>query len=253
MGTPRLLFVHAHPDDESMWTGGLIARHLQAGGELDLVMCTWAESTPRANELLDAITALGVTRSPILLGYADDRVPDSAPGGTRFCAAPFDEQVRELSAHIRTLRPDIIVTYDAFGIYGHPDHVHAHRLACAAADAAACRSLYLDAGDPWQVKSLYFATIPEWMIDELAPVLFAAVPREHLPGTADDAIDIRLDVTEFLTQKSAAINCHRSEIDRSRTISMFMSLPDDLRFRLLGSENYQRRDLVPGGGDLVVG
>ena len=94
MGTPRLLFVHAHPDDESMWTGGLIARHLQAGGELDLVMCTWAESTPRANELLDAITALGVTRSPILLGYADDRVPDSAPGGTRFCAAPFDEQVR---------------------------------------------------------------------------------------------------------------------------------------------------------------
>lgn len=251
MGAPRLLCVHAHPDDESMWTGGLIARHASAGGEVDLVMCTWADGTRRARELLDAVTALKMPRPPIMLGYADDRVPESAPDAQRFCFSPFDEQVRALAGHIRALRPDVIVTYDAFGIYGHPDHVHAHRLACAAADAAACGTLYRRSGPAWQVKSLYFATIAEWMIEEIAALLFPTVPREQLPGTPADAIDVSIDVTDFLAEKSAAISAHRTEIDRSRTIAMFMSLPDDIRGRLLGSENYQRRDLVPGGCDLV--
>ena len=55
MGTPRLLLVLAHPDDESLWTGGLTARHVDAGGEADLVMCTWAEGTVRHRELTDAV------------------------------------------------------------------------------------------------------------------------------------------------------------------------------------------------------
>ena len=55
MGTPRLLLVHAHPDDESLWTGGLIARHTDAGGEVDLVMCTWTDGTVRHRELADAV------------------------------------------------------------------------------------------------------------------------------------------------------------------------------------------------------
>ncbi|MDL9936445.1 PIG-L family deacetylase [Gordonia sp. ABSL1-1] len=251
MGSPRLLVVHAHPDDESMWTGGLLAKHVRAGGEADLVMCTWDAGTPRHGELLRAVEILGLPRPPILLRYADDRVPASAPGRERFCAAGFDEQVRTLAGHIRELRPDVVVTYDAFGIYGHPDHVHANRLTCAAVDAAACGTLYQRNGAPWQVRSLYFATIPIWMIEMIADDIFAGVSRTQLPGTPENMIDVHLDVADVVEQKTAAIAAHQTEIDRSRTIAMFFALPDDKRDRLLGSENYLRRDLVPGGCDLT--
>ncbi|MGW8816274.1 PIG-L family deacetylase [Gordonia terrae] len=251
MGTPRLLLVHAHPDDESLWTGGLIARHTDAGGEVDLVMCTWTDGTVRHRELTDAASILGMPRPPIMLGYADDRRPESAPDAQRLCAASFDEQVRALTHHIRALQPDIVITYDPLGIYGHPDHVHAHRLACAAADAAASTKLYHRAGPAWRVRSLYFATIPEWMMDILAESLFADIPRAQLPGTPESEIDVVVDVSDLAARKRAAVTAHRSEIDRSRAISGFMSLPDDIQEKLLGVECYQRRDLVPGGCDLI--
>jgi len=246
-----LLLVHAHPDDESLWTGGLIARHVDAGGEADLVMCTWADGTARHGELTDAVEILGMPRPPIMLGYADDRRPESAPQAPRLCAASFDEQVRALTQHIRTLQPDIVITYDALGIYGHPDHVHAHRLACAAADAAASTKLYHRAGPAWQVRSLYFATIPEWVMDLLSTSVFAGIPRELLPGTPESEIDVVVDVSDLTARKKAAVTAHRSEIERSFAISGFMSLPEQTQERLLGVECYQRRDLVPGGCDLI--
>ncbi|MCK8614215.1 PIG-L family deacetylase [Gordonia sp. C13] len=251
MGTPRLLLVHAHPDDESLWTGGLTARHVDDGGEADLVMCTWAEGTIRHQELTEAVDILGMPRPPIMLGYADDRRPESAPDAPRLCAASFDDQVRALTAHIRKLRPDIVVTYDALGIYGHPDHVHAHRLACAAADAAASTKLYHRAGPAWRVRSLYFATIPEWMMDMIAPSLFPEIPRDQLPGTPDSDIDVVVDVSDLAARKKAGVVAHRSEVDRSRAIAGFLSLPDDIQHKLLSVECYQRRDLVPGGCELV--
>ncbi|MFW0785047.1 PIG-L family deacetylase [Gordonia sp. CPCC 206044] len=247
---PRLLFVHAHPDDESLWTGGAIARHVARGGEADLVMCTWAEGTWRHAELLDAVDELGFDDEPIMLGYADDRVPDSAPGRERFCTVPLDEPVRTLVGHIRRLQPDAIVTYDAVGIYGHPDHIHAHRLAAVAADAAATGRLYRSAGDAWQVRSLYFVTIADWMVEDVHSDMLAATPRKYLPGTPDDEIDLVLDVSQWRERKAAAIAAHRTEVQRSQTLRALMALPDDRRNRLLSTEYYQRRDLVPGGVDL---
>ncbi len=242
----RLLCVHAHPDDESLWTGGLVARAVDQGDHVDLITCTWAEGTGRHDELLAAGKALGLSRQPIMLGYADHRVPESAPGSPRFCTARFDYTVRHLVAHIRRLRPDIIVTYDPIGIYGHPDHVHAHRLAVAAAEAAAL-PLYRKHGTPWQVSSLYFATIPTWMVDDVAADIFADIPRHFLPGTAPDDIDVTLDVTAYADRKAAAIESHVTEIGRSRTLSALMRMEPVRRRTLLGSESYIRQDLVPGG------
>lgn len=247
---PRVMCVHAHPDDESLWTGGTIARHVQRGGDLAVVTCTWAAGTPRHTELLDALTALGARPEPAMLGYADDRVPESAPDGVRFCGASFDDEVSDLVGHIRGFRPDVVITYDAFGIYGHPDHVRANRVACAAADAAAIPALYPDLGPAWQVRSLYFSTIPEWMIDDIKDDLFPHVPREFLPGTPPETIDLELDVSEWVSLKTDAIASHRSEVTRSRTIGALMALPPDKLARLLGTESYVRRDLVPGGADL---
>lgn len=246
MSNRRLLCVHAHPDDESLWTGGLLARSVDLGFDVDLVTCTWTEGTVRHGELLAAAAALGLARPPIMLGYADHRVPESAPGSPRFCTTRFDYQVRGLVAQIRRLRPDVIVTYDAVGIYGHPDHVHAHRLVTAAAEAAAL-PLYRRHGAPWQVSSLYFATIPTWMVDDVAADVFADVPRRFLPGTPPEAIDLTLDVTPWNDRKAAAIESHVTEIDRSRTLTALVALEPERRARLLGVESYIRRDLVPGG------
>ncbi|GAB90522.1 PIG-L family deacetylase [Gordonia rhizosphera] len=251
MSDPRLLFVHAHPDDESLWTGGTIARHMAGGGDADLVMCTWAEGTWRHAELVDAARELGLPRRPIMLGYADDRVPESAPGAPRFAHVPIDDQVREMVALIRRLRPDAIVTYDAIGIYGHPDHIHAHRLAMVAADAAASPRLYRSEGEGWQTKSIYFVTIPKWMVDDVQDDLFASTPRDYLPGTPKSAIDLVIDVTEWRDRKAAAIRAHRTELKRSKTMQALLALPSERRTRLLGTENYIRRDLVPGGFDLA--
>ncbi|AZG44641.1 PIG-L family deacetylase [Gordonia insulae] len=250
MPPPRLLFVHAHPDDESLWTGGAIARHVARGGDADLIMCTWAEGTWRHAELIDAARELGLPRPPIMLGYADDRVPESAPESQRFCTGSFDEQVRTLTQHIRRLRPDAIVTYDAIGIYGHPDHIHAHRLASCAADAAASPRLYRSEGDAWQTRSIYFATIAEWMVDDVRGDLFASTPRDYLPGTPESAIDLTLDVMPWRDRKAAGIRAHKTELTRSRTMQALMAMPPERRSRLLGTENFIRRDLVPDGVDL---
>lgn len=90
-----LLAVFAHPDDESLAAGGLLAREAEAGSRTGVVTATWAAGTTRAGELADA------------------RVTESAPGRPRLCDAPLDEQVRRLVTHIRAFRPEVLVTHDA--------------------------------------------------------------------------------------------------------------------------------------------
>ncbi|MCF8571824.1 PIG-L family deacetylase [Gordonia sp. HY002] len=246
----RAVFVHAHPDDESLWTGGLIAAHVARGGDADLITATWAPGTSRHRELLDAARELGLPRTPITLGYADSMVPDSAPESRSILDVPFDEQVGVLVEHIRRLRPDVVVTYDAYGIYGHPDHIHVNRVVCAAADAAPLVHYRPDTGDPWQVKSLYFATIPVSVVSLLRPYL----PDErHLPiiGTPDDEIDVRIELQDQVGAKIRAIVCHQTEMKRSASMRSFSSLPNEPQRQFLGSESYLRRDLVKGGADLA--
>lgn len=148
MPVPSLLAVFAHPDDESLSAGGVLARHAAAGARTAVVTATWGAGTPRAGELAEALRILGAG-SPRMLGFADARVPRSAPGCPRFCDAPLDEAVRGLVAHIREFRPDIMVTHDAYGgLPGHPDHVHTHRVTVLAAQAAGLGQLYPDTGTP---------------------------------------------------------------------------------------------------------
>ncbi|WP_235831550.1 PIG-L family deacetylase [Gordonia zhaorongruii] len=246
---PRALFVHAHPDDESLWTGGTIAAHTARGGDCDLITWTWAAGTPRHTELSEAARALGLPREPIALGYADSFVPESAPGATSLLDAPFDEQVAILVEQVRRLRPDVAVTYDPFGIYGHPDHIHVNRLTCAAADAAALPHYRPDLGAPWQVESLYFITIPTSLLDLLRPHL---AERSHLPtaGTPDADLHITVDVTAQMGAKIRAITAHATEMQRSSSMREFSALPYEPQHRFLGWESYLRRDLVPGGVDL---
>ena len=160
MTSRRVLFVHAHPDDETINNGATMARYVAEGAGVTLLTCTLGEEGEilvpalaqlaadqadqlggyRIGELRAAMAALGVTDSRFLGGAG--RYRDSGMMGTQanehpraFWQADLDEAAAHAVAVIREVRPQVLVTYDDFGGYGHPDHIQAHRVAMRAADA----------------------------------------------------------------------------------------------------------------------
>ena len=186
MPDPRpltLMTVHAHPDDETIGTGGTMAKAIRAGHRVVLVTCTRGElgeivvpdmDTPdnhrrlgetRAGELESAMGILGVTEWDNL-GYRDSGMMGE-PGNNdprSFWQADLDEAARRLTWLIRQHRPDVVTTYNEFGGYGHPDHIRTHDVAVRAFPRAGDPSWYpeqLEAGlEPWAPVKLYEQAIP---------------------------------------------------------------------------------------------
>ena len=244
MGVPSLLGVFAHPDDESLSAGGLLARTASEGGRTAVVTPTWAADSLRALELAKALRLLGA-EPPRMLGYADARAPDSAVNRPRFCDAPLDEAVERLVEHIRDFRPDIIVTHDAYGgVTGHPDHVHTHRVTLLAAHAAALEGLYPDSGSPWAAQSLYLATHPHSAMEALGRIVG---PRKAKFSVPDEQVSLRVDVTPWLDAKVGAVLSHESEVQRGALPGLVARLLPDARAELLGTEWYTSWDLTSKG------
>lgn len=266
--TPRLLFVHAHPDDESLSNGATIAHYTARGAQVWVVTCTlgeegevigdrWAELAVdradqlggyRIGELTAALQVLGVG-APIYLGGAG-RWRDSGMVGTakrrrqRFVDADDREAGGALVAIIRQLRPHVVVTYDPNGGYGHPDHIHAHEVTTAAV-AAAARDDY--PGEPWQVPKFYWTVLAEsafeagWNAldrDDLLPE-WVKPPREEFDfGYSDDKIDAVVETDpEARAAKTAALAAHSTQVvvgptGRACALSNNMALP------IVGEEHY---------------
>ncbi|MFC8127030.1 PIG-L deacetylase family protein [Streptomyces sp. NPDC057302] len=240
-----LLAVFAHPDDESLSAGGTLARHATAGARTAVVTTTWATGTTRATELARALRILGAGE-PRMLGYADARVPHSAPGKARFCDAPIDETVRELVAQLREFRPEIVITHDAYGgLTGHPDHVHTHRVTTLAFEAAGLERLYPDAGPPWQPSALYLATHPHAAVRVWGGYLAAAGKAMH--SVPDAWIAASVDVRPWLARKVAAVLAHRSEVERGAVPGLIAGLSPDDREQLLRTEWFMRHDPAATG------
>lgn len=241
MPVPSLLAVFAHPDDESLWSGGVLARHAAAGARTAVVTATWAAHTQRAAELAEALRILG-TDEPRMLGYADAWAPQSASGSVRFCDAPLDETVERLVAQVREIRPEVVVTHDAYGgLTGHPDHVHTHRVTTLAVQAAGLERLYPGAGDPWQPSALYLATHPHSAVRTLSDLARAGKAMNSVP---DERITATVDVSPWLEQKWAAVLAHRTEVERGAAPGLLAGLPEAVRERILSTEWYIRQDTV---------
>ncbi|MFD8231138.1 PIG-L deacetylase family protein [Streptomyces sp. NPDC059696] len=243
MPVPSLLAVFAHPDDESLSAGGVLARHASAGARTAVVTPTWSPDTPRAGELAEALRVLGAG-PPRMLGYADSRVPHSAPGRPRWCDAPLDEAVGELVARIRDFRPEIVVTHDAYGgPTGHEDHVHTHRVTALAVHAAGLERLHPEAGEPWQPKALYLSTHLHKAVRTWGAHL--ALAGKALFTVPDEYVSAAVDVTPWLDRKITAILAHRTEVTRGAAPALIAALSPLERQHLLGTEHYTRHDVPP--------
>lgn len=229
---PRLLLVHAHPDDESLWTGGTIARYAASGVHVTVVTCTLGEEGEiipaglrelaadaadqlggyRVAELRSACAALGVTDHRFLGGIG--RWRDSGMVGVAanehpraFIRGDLDEQVAVLAEVLAEVRPQVVVTYDAFGGYGHPDHIRAHEITTAA--AARCP----DVDRVFHAVTSREATERgERALAELSDLPFRLPLPGELPVTEDALITTTVDISEHLSAKLRALRAHSTQV-----------------------------------------
>lgn len=265
--TPRLLFVHAHPDDETLTTGATIAYYAARGAQVQVVTCTlgeegeiigdrWARLAVdhadqlggyRIGELTAALHALGAGE-PVFLGGAG-RWRDSGMTGTparhrqRFVDADDTQTVGALVATIRELRPHVTVTYDPLGGYGHPDHVHTH-LVTTAAVAAAGGTDY--PGPPWATPKFYWTVLAASAVhtgrrgldsSDLLPQWVLPADDSAAAGYPDESIDAVIDAAGVLPAKVAAARAHATQVTVGPTGRAF-ALSNNLALPILSSEHY---------------
>lgn len=267
---PRLLFVHAHPDDEAINNGVTLAHYAARGAQVTVVTCTlgeegevigeqWAQlAADRADqlggyriaELTAALGHLGVA-GPWFLGGAgrwrDSGMAGSPPRrGTRFIDADFDEVVGELADVIATLRPHVVVTYDPDGGYGHPDHIRAHQATTAAVEAVA---------DRWRVAKFYWTVMSGNAFDRGVRALSPAdvgsdwiVPPAVPFGYSDDRITAVVSAPEQAGAKASAIAAHATQVTIGPTRRAF-ALSNKLALPLLDEEHYVLVSGEPGDAD----
>jgi len=270
MADRRLLIVHAHPDDESITTGTLMAGYVRQGVQVTLVTCTLGEEGEilmedaqhlashsedrlgehRYQELSAAMAVLGVTDWRLL--GAPHKYRDSGMIGTPandrpdcFWRADLLAAASDLVAVIREVQPQVAVTYDDFGGYGHPDHIQAHRVLTYAVALAAVPSFRADIGQPWRVQKVYWTALPKGMLQDGIRALraagadtgFAAMDPDDLPiGVDDSLVTTSVDFSQFLDIKMAALAEHVSQV---QTDSGFFALSNNLGTKAMGVEHFR--------------
>jgi LmbE family N-acetylglucosaminyl deacetylase len=247
---------HAHPDDEAIVVGGTLAAAARDGHRVVLVFATRGElgevadgfldegetlATRRETEARAAAAVLGAARVEFL-GYLDSGMADTpdndAPGS--FAAASVDEAAVRLADLLRDEHADVLTIYDERGGYGHPDHIKVHDVGIRAAALAGTPRVYAAT-----VSREHFLEMSQTMRDELEQVEGAdpaSVPDSIDLGMPEAVITTRVDVTDLLDVKRAAMAAHASQIAPE---SFFLALPPERFARAFGLEWFIRLDSTP--------
>ena len=254
----RILLVHAHPDDETINNGATMALYADRGAQVTLVTCTRGEegevlvpglshlaSTDqdllglhRETELAAAMKALGISDFRFL-GAPTTKFRDSGMMGTEpnnrpdvFWQADLDQAALILVDVIEEVKPHILITYDEFGGYGHPDHIQAHRVAMRASELSA-----------WQIQKIYWNTIPKSVIaqgmekmKEVGSDFFGAENIDDVPFAKDDEfVTTLIDGSGYVDSKMAAMKAHETQIALD---GPFFALSNNLGMQIWGDEYY---------------
>ncbi len=248
-----LLLVHAHPDDEAITTGGVMAKAHDEGRRVVLVTATRGErgeihnmdeastrprlAEVRTEELRQAAAILGVDRQ-VFLGYVDSGMAgtEGNQDPASFHQAALLEAAGLLAGVLREERPDVVVTYGADGIYGHPDHVKAHQVTVAALDL-------LRDTEGWEPAKAYFAAVPQSFLKRMAQMAkeagleaeFAQEGPMSLVGIPDEDVTTRVDVGDWVDRKRDAFAAHVSQNDPN---SPFATMADAIYRMAFGTEAY---------------
>lgn len=255
----RLLLVHAHPDDESINNGATMALYAASDAQVTLITCTRGEEGEvlvpalshlashekdelgihREVELANAMRALGVTDHRFL-GAPGRKWRDSGMMGTpqnerpdTFWNADFDEAVAALVKVIEEVKPQVVITYDEFGGYGHPDHIQAHRITMAAVDSAT-----------WKVSKVYWNVMPRSVLKvamdamkEQGSDFFGAENIEDVPfAKPDELVTAVVHGDAFVDAKMSALKAHETQITVD---GPFFALSNMLGQGVFGKEYYQ--------------
>ena len=257
----RLLLVHAHPDDETINNGVTMAKYAKDGAQVTLVTCTRGEEGEvlvaelsnlasdkddklgqhREIELKDAMAHLGISDFRFL-GAPNKKWRDSGMMGTPqndrkdvFWQSDLEEAANELVKIILEIKPQVLITYDEFGGYGHPDHIKAHRVAMRAAEIAAING--------WKIEKIYWNTMPRSVIQmgiekmkEIGSDFFGAESVDDLPfAKPDELVTAVVHASEFVPQKLAAMKAHATQI---AVDGPFFALSNNLGLSVWGDEYY---------------
>ena len=254
----RLLLVHAHPDDETINNGATMAMYAALGADVTLVTCTRGEEGEvlveehshkaathddllgdhRVIELADAMKALGVNDFRFLghphTKYRDSGMMETEPNKRtdNFWNAVFDEATSHLVSVIEEVKPHVMITYDEFGGYGHPDHIQAHRVAMAAAEKS-----------QWEISKIYWNVTPRSVIQEsiekmkaLGSDFMGAESADDLPFCKDDSfVTAHIDGNAYVNQKMDAMRAHATQI---AVDGPFFALSNNLGLQVWGNEYY---------------
>ena len=257
----RLLLVHAHPDDETINNGITMTKYAQEGAKVTLVTCTRGEEGEvlienlanlasnrddklgehREIELKNAMDHLGIDDFRFL-GAPNKKWRDSGMIGTAqnersdvFWQANLDEAANELVKIILEIKPQVLITYDEFGGYGHPDHIKANRVAMRAAQISGTQG--------WEIEKIYWNTTPKSVIQmgidkmkEIGSDFFGAESVEDLPfAKPDELVTSVVKATEYVPQKLAAMKAHATQISVD---GPFFALSNNLGLSVWGDEYY---------------
>ena len=254
----RALLVHAHPDDETINNGATMAMYAALGASVTLVTCTRGEEGEvlipelshlaasatdtlgqhRVTELALAMKELGVTDHRFL-GDGTKLYRDSGMMGTEpnnrpyvFWQADLEEAANMLVQVIDEVKPHVLITYDEFGGYGHPDHIQAHRVAMRASEKS-----------DWDIPKIYWNVMPISVIQEGIDAMkgidsdfWGAEKAEDLPFAKDDSyVHALIDGNAYVEKKMSAMKAHSTQI---AVDGPFFALSNNVGLQVWGNEYY---------------
>lgn len=284
----RMLLVHAHPDDETISNGVTMAKYVEDGAQVTLITCTAGEEgevlvpelahlassdqdglgVHRVGELAEAMKILGVTDHRFLGGFGrfrdsgmkwgddghatamDDTRPDT------FWHADLTDAASLLVEIIRTEKPQVVITYDEFGGYGHPDHIQAHRVATYAVSLAAIPSYRRELGEAWDVPKVYWTAMSaSRMADGIRQLresgdltTFEGMDPDNLPpfAVADADLTSAIDGDEFVDRKMDALRAHATQVEVD---GPFFALSNNVGNKVWATEFYRivKGNIGPAG------